>query len=356
MKKTICAMLMLAILMCGFGEAEDIWVQETWHRVQDTLDCDGVPLRIDARVMDVEPGATAREYHLSRISNSYAKRAVQTMINWQKLGFSPREEGWLEDTGYYQTDLSVRAGVYTMCEMNGSRKNDPALKNGKYYCLYTMDTTDEMDFTPLPGLEYERVAEYAALAAGELGYRLGEPQYMKRMDKETIRQDMLFWRDVMPDECNLSEDEMEALQCFVVEYPVYYRGLRLFSGHPPGMPGESFLLPMSLRVMMGNEGVVSLEAPYFEAFEPKGEEKPIITGDMALQKMREAYADMFLGNITSMLVKEVSFAYCAISGDATAKRGFTLYPVWWISVEEIDSCYSFVTAHGFHAITGRKLF
>lgn len=65
--------LIVCICFCvaAVAAAEGVWVDETWREVKRQVDCDGLPLVIDARVLQVAEDAMGQEYHTQALSNAW---------------------------------------------------------------------------------------------------------------------------------------------------------------------------------------------------------------------------------------------------------------------------------------------
>ena len=87
--------MFLLILFCFTSAVaeDDIWVEETWGQIDREVDCDGLPLLIHARVLDVPDGTEACEYHLDKLSDEDLVEKGQ-QINWPALGFDMSHGKW----------------------------------------------------------------------------------------------------------------------------------------------------------------------------------------------------------------------------------------------------------------------
>ncbi len=355
MKRLVSLILTAMLLLTCAAGAESVWVEEEWQHVYREVDCDGLPMIIDADVMQVPADTMAQEYHVDRISNGTAKKMVEA-IDWEALGFSVKGDRWISDCGYYNYHIQGDSYVGIFCTSKLSAHNTTLLdeissflRNEAYYMP---------DFTPLSGLEYARVDAYAEHVAQTFGYKIAKTQCMKRYDVADLAEKIEISRKIYGrNVAQFTEEELAPMVFYDAYYPVYYQGLRLYSGDTFGMPGEAYVEATALNVAYGVDGVVRLDMPIFHSFVPVGKPRQVISAEEALQRLEETYTEMYLPGIERITVHEAALEYVEISADAGAFKGFTMYPVWWMRMTvEQEGGTSFETYNGFHAVTGKQLY
>ena len=62
MKKFGALIVCICFCVAAVAAAEGVWVDETWREVKRQVDCDGLPLVIDARVLQAAEDAAAGKY------------------------------------------------------------------------------------------------------------------------------------------------------------------------------------------------------------------------------------------------------------------------------------------------------
>ncbi len=355
MKRLVSLILTAMLLLTCAAGAESVWVEEEWQHVYREVDCDGLPMIIDADVLQVPADTMAQEYHVDRISNGTAKKMVEA-IDWEALGFTVQGDRWISDCGYYNYRVQGDSHVGIYCTSELSAYNITPLYN--IFSFYRNEDYNEPDFTPFPELEYARVDAYAEFVAQTFGYKIAKTQCMKRYDVADLAKEIEISRGIYGEKIpRFTEEELAPMVFYDAYYPVYYQGLRLYSGDTFAMHGEAYVQETTLRVAYGVDGVVRLDMPAFHSLTPVGKPRQAISAEEALQRLEETYTEMYLPGIERITVHEAALEYVEISADAGAFKGFTMYPVWWMrmTVEQADGLI-FETYNGFHAVTGKQLY
>ena len=223
--------------------------------------------------------------------------------------------------------------------------------------------------SPLSQFSFDAVEAYAVTTAQQLGFRLGSLRRMTRWDAETIRAYWTFDVTEYVGELEYSADysgrdapfdlsePLEDIEFYEVFYPVYYQGLRLYSGVSPALPGEAIIEDLSLHIMYDVQGISLLKYPVFGGFKKTGKEAALIDARDAIALLRNTYANMFLPGVKQITLQSVSMDYTPFTGDLLAKKGYTLYPMWNMRcVMEYEDGTRSLTYNGFHAATGKQIY
>lgn len=361
MKKLIATMLTMFLCLSIFpAVSETCWVDESWGHVEIMLDCDGLPMIINADVLAIQPNITVQEYKTGKISNSYAEKLVRE-IDWEEIGVYASGGKYVSDTGYYYTGSDVDFGVYPFFELFIRHNDSPYTDN-------VVDYQYNLDHSDLLGLAWQDIIEQAKLTATHLNIQVGQPRYMRRLESFLHSAKALYgdhWDDIR----NLylcppyaskqyTDEELDYIKTIEIFMPAYYNGMRLFSGTSVDLPGEAFIPLTSFAFRMHHEGwIVSMSCPIFDSWTPISEESLPLTFDEALHCLQETYADMYLPGVSGIVVHEAALEYTLMAADQTARKGFTVYPTWVFRISlqygEDSSSMDYI---GIHAITGKKIF
>ena len=357
MKKLVSIFLVLLCLSCA-AQAESVWVEENWQHVYREVDCDGLPMVIDADVMQQPDGTMAQEYHIDLLSNDYCRQKMQK-IDWEKIGFSTENMTWLADFGW-----SGISGENTLLILRSGEIEAAKRKNIFNYLLIDENKMYMMDMMDLPHLTYAEIDRCAETVAEMLNFKIGMVCRGQRMDKEEISRQLKRRIELAEaigthyDELDdIDDEEIAASEYFDVYYPVYYNGMRLYSDNSVALPGETQLLTMSLHLKVTANGIVYLNAPLINELKLKDAPKLAMTSEMAIETLVNAYSDMYLPGIESITVKEIVLEYCAMTADQNAEKGYTMYPAWVVrSVMTYQGGQEGLVYNAFHAITGKQLY
>lgn len=360
MKRIVSFMMLLLVFNIQIAFGEDVWVNETWVHMERTIDCDGLPMLFDAEILQVPYGTTAREYHTERLSNDFAQKKVSD-IDW--LAFDCDLEGgkWIKDSGYYYTniDKDCFVGIQTFCELGVHNRG---VINESPYSYIAAETIYELDQRPLGDLTWDDAIKRAAQAANALGIQLGQPKYMQRCDDFIAQAREHFgsyfddiWQQSFPD---LTPEEADGIKTIEIHFPVYYQGLRLYSGETFGLQGETFIPMMNFDLQLHKSGqILTLRCPFYDKWTASSEDAPVLSIEEAVDCLQAVYADMYLPGVTCIRVHEAALEYTAITGDQYANQGFSIYPAWVFRITmELDSGEQLMEYVGFHALTGKQLF
>lgn len=359
--KLIATMLFLLLVfsICP-AVAETVWADESWDHVERTLDCDGLPMIVDANVLMIQPGTTVREYKTEKLSNSYAKRIVRS-IDWKAFGVIESDGRYINDAGYYYSGGDVGFGAYPFFELFVRYDDAPYTDNVVGY-RYDLDQSD------LLNLSWQNIMHQAELVATQLNMQIGQPLYMRRLESFLLSAQAMYkdhWEEIRNTSFRppysskvYTDEELDNIKTIEVFMPAYYNGMRLYSGTSVGSPGETFIPLTSFALRMHHEGwIVSMSCPLFNTWTPRGKESSLLSFDEALQRLQETYANMYLPGVSGIYVHEAALEYTLMSADQTARKGFTVYPTWVfrISLQYGEDAGS-MNYVGIHAISGEKIY
>ena len=361
------AMIIFILIMICFSSAfadGSIWIEESWKQIDRELDCDGLPLFIHAKVLEVPEGTEVCEYLLEKLSReAVIEKAEQ--INWEALNFDTSSGEWQmpikSDPVYMfvsEPSLFPLCHLYQYCSMN-LYTLDP------YYMYENSsheDYIDDLNQIEINGVSREEIMQDAETIATEFGFQLGGILRANKCDDpDTISERMSSYIKRM----GWSESyypKQAANYTFVdLTFPVYYNGLRLFSGCWTSLDNNLEVPNMNMRMIVTpGYGISEVESMLFAGSQLKAitESKPAMNVDEAIRCIEEKYTNMFLSGVKSVTVQSMALEYVTITGDWASEKPYTLYPAWVVQIsiedEEYDDPYMFYEAYD--AVTGKPLF
>lgn len=352
-----CLVLVVcAMLSFPWAYAENIWVDESWHHLSQTMALDGEELVFDAEVLDVPANAEAREYYALPITDDFIRRRMQE-IDWEKLGCGMQNPTWYPDPPGYLGFGTEEGGLRS----NGSisRPGSIVASSASEYSLYVKINNGYEDFDnscePLGSLSYQDMTACAEGVAAACGFKLGKPVRSQRFtDVKGIYE--AFETVHSP----ISPEAAEGYQFITLFYPVYFQGLRLFSGRMPPASGNTQIIPMELWLTISRDhGPVHIQGPLLDAarFTPMGQPQRVLTEEELIECVKRYYENMPFQKTARILVHTMTLEYVPITVDSEIVENYTLYPVWVLEVtyEHKDGA-KFTVNIGFHAATGQPLF
>ncbi len=93
MRKAMLVLFMILVCVTSAYADSGAWVEESWGQIDRETDCNGFPLSIHARVLNVPDGMEACEYHLDKLSDDDLVEKGQ-QINWPALGLDMSHGKW----------------------------------------------------------------------------------------------------------------------------------------------------------------------------------------------------------------------------------------------------------------------
>lgn len=357
--KRFIVVLCLA-LFCSCAAAESVWVDETWQHISRELDCDGLPLVIDARILQVPEGTTAQEYHTEHLSNAFVIEKGN-QIDWSLLGCDTSHGRWrypskeFPEYFFCDDDIFPTCGIFTLCSLHVQNINPD-------YILYMSGNySDEIDFSPINGLTEETVKAYAENVASACGCQFGNAIKIFRGDQaDSVRSCIEMLIEKNGAEYHPDPEKAEEYLFFDVYYPVYFHGLRLYSGEYTGTASGIEIPNLNMRMAVtAGHGLAMVNSVLFDpaSFQPLGNAQPVLDAEQAIRCIQNKYENLFLPGVRQITVHQMALEYVAMTGDVSASHGYTLYPAWVIRyTREMEQGEPFSFYEAYHAVTGQPLF
>lgn len=156
--------MLLACTLLGAHQAtlaEPVWVEESWHHLNETLDCDGMPLIVDAEVLDLPVDATEQEFDVTSYTAAELRRKAEE-FDWARLGCDMRHVTWYDDDGsrgFY--DLGDHFGNGGGVRLTGTIEFCQTPQY--YYHVHMSNSYEDFDnsYDALGSLSYQEMADHA---------------------------------------------------------------------------------------------------------------------------------------------------------------------------------------------------
>ncbi len=359
MKKWMAARGVLLCLTAAQADSS-VWVEEEWRHISQELDCDGLPLLIDARVLQLPEGMTVQEYHVERLSDAFMlEKGNQT--DWSLLGCDTSNGSWRYPTSEWPEYHFNGPDVYPHCSIGALGTMD--LQNiDPDYILYLSGTySDTIDLSPINRLTEEQVKAYAESVAAACGNQLGNAVRMFRCDQaEDIRGCIDTLRKKGTAQYAPDPAKAEEYLFFDIYYPVYFQGLRLYSGEYTSTVSGIEIPNLNMRMAVTAEhGIAMVASVLFDpaAFQPLGGAQSALGAEQAVRCIQDKYANLFLPGVRQITIHQMVLEYVAMTGDVGASQGYTLYPAWVVRyTREMEHGEPFSFYEAYHAVTGQPLF
>ena len=366
MKKVWIMFLLILFCFTSAVAEDDIWVEETWKQIDREVDCDGLPLLIHARVLDVPDGTEACEYHLDKLGDDDLVEKGQ-QINWPALGFDMSHGKWRRpdkighDYAFVsEPEIYPYCCIFSYCQF--------IMKNRRqlYLSPYTVRKYVNSDDAEIKDISKEQIKAYAETVATECGFQLGNIlRVYKCDDAETVREYMIAEAKDCEKETDIDLDTAIEYTFTDVIYPVYFNGLRLYSGERTATQNEREILNMNMRMAVtAGHGILVVEGPIIDSDHMKAvtDMKPVISAEEALRHMEEKYANLYRNDLRSVTVQELTLEYVPVATDPSAEKGYTVYPAWVAQTHEkwwdydSNELQDWIGYEAYDARTGEEIF
>ena len=364
MKKAMIILILVLICFTSASADSGVWVEETWGQIDREIDCEGLPLLIHAKVLEVPEGTEVCEYHLEKLSReAVVEKGKQ--IDWEALGFDTSSGEWKMPTKSDPVYLFVsEPSSFPMCHLYQYCNVNLATLDPYYMYENSMheDYIDDPNQFEINGVSREEIIRDAELVATEFGFQLGDVLRVNKCDDpETISERMKSYIKRMGWSESYYPKEAADYTFTDLTFPVYYNGLRLFSGRWTSLENNLEVPNMNMRMIVTpGYGISEVESMLFSGRQLKAisEYKPAINVDEAIHCIEEKYANMFFPGVKSVTVLSMALEYVTITGDWASDKPYTLYPAWvtQISIMDEESDDPYITYEAYDSVTGKPLF
>lgn len=360
MKKFILFLLAMILYCTSMGLAEGVWVEEEWSHVSQKIDCDGLGLVIDARILQIPENTMAQEYHLERLSNDFVISKGQ-QIDWLQLGCDTSNGSWRKPTDAWpEYDFTTKDVIFPTCSIAVYNLLLVHNLNPEYIYETQADLfLDTVNQIGIEGLTKKQFMAYAEAVASACDYQLGNILRIHRVDQPNMIRESIEAANKKPGS-KLDPEKAEEYAFVDAYFPIYFNGLRLYSGDYQGTVDLLEVPNMNLRLAAtSGHGIVLINSAILDpaALQAIGDPQLVLTEQEAIQCIADKYSNMIMPGVDQIFVHQMALEYVPITGDVSARKGYTLYPAWVARISfETDTHETITTYEAFHAVTGRPLF
>ena len=360
MKRLLYTILLL-FCFASAAIAEDVWVDESWQHVNAEYDCGDLSLVIDADIMDISEGTSVREYHAEYLSDDFIIRKGQES-DWSLLGIDTSRGAWrLPTKDYQEYDFTPDSGtVYPSISLSTLHLRVTAFNS---YYIYLDDAHWTYDISPISvdGLTEQQFSEYVENVASICGYQVGNMvQFQQVNDVGAVRNLISAANRASSAEYKPDADKAAEYLFAQAYYPVYYNGLRLYSGTYSAAEDGMEIPPLNLRIAVtSGHGLAFCSSVLLDLSDlaPIGDEQSAITARDVISIMADYYNNTSKPGTERITVKQIALEYVPKTGEKASDQGFTLYPAWVVRYElETEQGERISLYQGYHAATGESLF
>ena len=299
MKKALIAFLLVLFCFTSAAAEDNIWVKETWRQIDREGDGDGLPLLIHAKVQEIPEGMEVCRYFLDNPSFDFLI-AKGDQIDWAALGCDTSNGKWRKPTksdpeSDPEYEFRSELGFYPSCFVSACCDLQVRNYDLEYMNISWGKDGSNIDDIEVKGVSRETIIKYAETIARACGYQLGDAFRVYKQDDEKQLQENLMEAAEARGEKGASFDLKTAAgyAYTYVFYPIYYNGLRLYSGDGLGLENKREISSMKMQMAVtADHGIASIESALFDPDTLKAvtEPQPVISVEEILHRIEDRYA------------------------------------------------------------------
>lgn len=363
-KKVIATIILVLMIFTSVYAEECIWIDEKWIKIDREIECGDFSISIHAQVLVIPDDIEACEYHIEKLNSDFMVEKGAG-IHWGNLDCDTRdvnwhmpEDGW-EECGFFSTSsLYPACSILPICKFHLDNVDPEKYRKG----LTTY--SNEIEKIDISGLPEEQIRIDAENVATELGYQLGGLLRVSKCDDINNIFNELHTSPQMDNNIeSLPVENGDGCEFKDFIYPVYYNGLRLYSGDWISTENLLEIPNMNLRIRITPEyGISQIESVLIDTKSIKSatELHKVMSFEDALRCIEEKYTNMYIPGLERIVIHRLSLEYVPITGDLASEKGFLLYPAWVVQTSQefnyISRPYNMYSYEAYDAITGRPLF
>ena len=369
MKKALILLLIFVFCLSTAYAEDSIWVKETWGQIDREVDCNGHPLLIHAKILEIPEKMEACQYFLDNPSyNFLIEKGDQ--IDWAALGCDTSNGKWRKPTkSDPEYEFRSELGFYPSCFVSACCDLQVRNYDLEYMNISWGKDGSNIDDIEVKGVSRETIIKYAETIARACGYQLGDAFRVYKQDDEKQLQENLMEAAEARGEKGASFDLKTAAgyAYTYVFYPIYYNGLRLYSGEGLGLENKREISSMKMQMAVtADHGIASIESALFDPDTLKAvtEPQPVISVEKILHRIEDRYAVSEDSSLEKVTVQKLTLEYVPISGPIFSEGGYTLYPAWVAKMlyethddpEWGTEADEFIIYEAYDAVTGEVIF
>lgn len=327
-KMSIMSFMLVCALALTFSvvAAADL-IQPEWQTVQDSLDCDGFTISVDA-VTDINIPDTASEWRAEgRIWTENDLRAFLAIASPgdENMKRHPHEEE--DDIALYDDIMATHASshVGSVVIVHESRRagQDEAGYPSVYYHSY------EPIQLPVPDLSVMRFDESLASIVPvmeALGCDVGYPAEIEAWDVQTLQANHTWFAS--NNHSTASREWTVADEYYRIVFPAYFKGVRLNMLQGEQRPKVEHVDAV-IDVKVDAHGILDFQMRdcLFSEAEPVSEPKRILSLQEALQSYQKMRASMLTDDDEPITITKILLEYIVLK-DFPATMNYRLVPAW----------------------------
>lgn len=353
-------LLVLSVLFsyCTFGHTSaETAHQPQWQSIQQTLDCDGTKVVIDAVTDTAIPSQGAELLAADRpftveelrqlvvlVSPENANAAYQTILG---SGFALYDDASI----FIASAADGQVGV-SFPEAHTWYVKASSTSHGVQY--------EEPFATDAPSLQYFNAnwaLQMVSQALVHTDYEIGQPSHVTVWSVDTLQDGLAKYNQLVPDHA-LNHSWTAADEVYQIAVPVYYNSIRLHCGNRR-LVDSLMIADAGISCVVRQDKILQLSIAHctFSTVEKVTAAAPFLTVDEAIacyQPILSAYVWTIPQDV---VIHKILLEYIVQLNDQTDPYTYQLVPAWCFYYKLYDAdlqCYE-EHADAIHAVTGQHI-
>ena len=349
----LLALLAYLSICCSVAIAELRPVE--WTEIQQTLDCNGKTIVIDA-ITDFNIPSEACEW--TATAHEWTEEELREFVAVASPGDEnmPRVDEAYPGIRLINDDIEIAlavadSGIVTVEHAGLSRRYDGGTLGEASFAIL-----DEPFYPAVPSLtlfSFDEAMGRLQPVLDALGLDIGQPYYAEAWDAESLNKNNEENYKRAPDYFKniywTAKDEI-----YEMKLPVYYNGIRLY---PYGgrLYKNLWVAYTGVNCTIDASQLLYLQANncYFENVTPINETQPILTLESAIKCFQQIKEDMSWED--ELIVDKILLEYIVLENDTTSPVSYWLIPAWCFYHKHMTERGLYYTIDKIHALTGEPL-
>lgn len=335
-----------------------------WQRVEQTLDCEGFPVQIDA-VTDLNIPTNASEW--TAAEPQWTEEGLRRFV----AAASPGDENMaLRPNPYGElrlfddiliTHAGASNGLIDVTHASLLDTYDDARGGGCEFAI--LHEQAGVSVPDLALFTFDNALSRMEPVLDALGYEAGMPSYVEAWNASVLQQNHDTLNRWFP-ENNKNHVWTDAEEMYQISFPVYLDGIRLHRGDREIHNGL-WVCSSEITCALTADQILFVRATdcTFDNLRPVDAPQPVLPLEDAIEAYRQMRANMFWDNAQPLVIDKILLEYVVLKDNQSNPITYQLIPAWCFyykaayEMESPDgtvSCFQYC-ADKLHAVTGEPL-
>ena len=329
-----------------------------WTTIQQSLDCDGSIIEIDAVVDCIIPTEANEWQCKGKIWTEAELRELLAVISPANIGLERHPHNSKDDISLYNNneEASISANVgYVLFDQHNKFEPYSYAANSAYVPYFKAYEPFVVSIEPLELFSYDdAMAKIQPLLNG-IDCEVGRPFKVLAWNQEMLQSNWETYKHIYSEIGNKQwtiDDEI-----YQITLPVYFKGIRLDTEGGPSRPNINNT-GARIDVVLNSSDILHFETNdiLMEDAKAISKSQPIISLEEAIECYRQYRSNMLVPDEESFVVNKILLQYIVLKDSPSAKATYRLVPAWCffheVYADNNSELVPWLFYEPIHAITG----